>query len=112
MGGIQNTMSIPIYRVLPYPVILPDQGIVKETDFVTIQQRVDKVIVPPDIGHIPHKISSGFSSFTADQWKNWVIYYSIIAMSNILSTNILECWRFGLQSIVLQTANFGASNAS
>ena len=21
MGGIQNTMSIPIYRVLPYPVI-------------------------------------------------------------------------------------------
>ena len=26
MGGIQNTMSIPIYRVLPYPVIVKGIG--------------------------------------------------------------------------------------
>ena len=61
--------------------------------FVAIQERVDKVTVPPDVGRIPNKILSGFSSFTSDQWKNWVIYYSLIAMGNILSTNILECWR-------------------
>ena len=26
MGGIQNTMAIPIYRVLPYPVINNERG--------------------------------------------------------------------------------------
>ena len=25
-GGIQKTMSIPIYRVLPYPVIMTELG--------------------------------------------------------------------------------------
>ena len=81
--------------------ILLDQGIVKETDFVAIQEWMDKVTVPPDIGRIPHKISRGFSSFTSDQWKNWVIYYSLITMGNILSTNILECWRFVLACRIL-----------
>ena len=73
--------------------ILLDKGFVKEIEFGAIQQRVNKVVTPPDIGRIPHKILSGFSSFTADQWKNWVLYYSLIALNNILPTDILECWR-------------------
>ena len=59
--------------------ILVAQKIINETDVVVIQERVDTLIVPSDIGRIPHKILSGFSSFTADQWKNWVMYYSLIA---------------------------------
>ena len=47
----------------------------------------------PGIGRIPHKIFSEFSSFTADQWKNWVLYYSLIAMREYLSGEHLECWR-------------------
>ena len=73
--------------------ILLDKGFVKENEFGAIQQRVNKVVTPPDIGRTPHKILSGFSSFTADQWKNWVLYYSLIALNNILPTDILECWR-------------------
>ena len=75
---------------------------------------MDKVTVPPDIGRISHKILSGFSSFTSDQWKNCVIYYSLIAMGNILSTNILECWHHFVLAcrILFQTANYGASDAS
>ena len=33
------------------------------------QSLVDEFNVPSDIGRIPYKISSGYSSFTADQWK-------------------------------------------
>ena len=73
--------------------ILVGQNIISETDFVVIQERVDSIVVPSDIGRIPHKIMSGFSSFTADQWKNWVVYYSLIALRDILSTDIFECWR-------------------
>ena len=60
---------------------------------MVIQERVDSLIVPSDIGRIPHKILSGFSSFTADQWKNWEMYYSLIALHDILSNDVLECWR-------------------
>ena len=73
--------------------ILVGKKIISETDFVVIQERVDNLIVPPDVGRIPHKILSGFSSFTADQWKNWVMYYSLIALRDILSNDIFECWR-------------------
>ena len=52
--------------------ILVGQKIINETNFVVIQERVDSLVVPSDIGRIPHKILSGFASFTADQWKNWV----------------------------------------
>ena len=50
-------------------------------------------VSPSDIGRIPHKIRSGFSSFTADQWKNWVMYFSLLSLHDILEGDPLECWR-------------------
>ena len=52
-----------------------DKGIIPESSFDVIQQRVDSIRIPTGMGRIPHKIRSGFSAFTADQWKNWVLYY-------------------------------------
>ena len=49
--------------------------------------------VPSDIGRIPYKIEHAFYSFTADQYKNWVVHYSIICLQGILSSEHLECWR-------------------
>ena len=49
-----------------------------------IQTRVDSIRVPSGIGRIPRKIASSFSSFTAEQWKNWVIVYSMFALRSIL----------------------------
>ena len=40
-----------------------------------MQNIVDKIAVPSDIGRIPRKIEQSFSSFTADQWKNWSFYF-------------------------------------
>ena len=70
---------------------------------MVIQERVDTLIVPSDIGRIPHTILSGFSSFTADQWKNWVMYYSLIALCDILllSNDVFECWHFVLACRIL-----------
>lgn len=69
------------------------RGILSDSNFDLIQSRIDSFTVPSDIGRIPHKIRSGFSSFTADQWKNWSIYFSIIALRDIVPSEILECWR-------------------
>ena len=51
------------------------------------------MVVPPDIGRIPNKIKSGFSKFTADQLKNWIVYFSIIALLDLLDSSDLEYWR-------------------
>lgn len=57
-----------------------------------VQERVNSALVPSGIGRIPHKIHSGFASFTADQWKNWVNYFSLIALHDILKDDNMECW--------------------
>ena len=75
--------------------ILIGKDIISETQFNVLQSRVDSVMTPPDIGHIPYKIRSGFS---ADQWKNWVVYFSLIAMRDILSNDVLEFWRHFVQA--------------
>ena len=49
------------------------------------------MVAPMDIGRIPYKIHSGFASFTADQWKNWVNYYSLLCVSDFLHGEHLEC---------------------
>ena len=47
-----------------------EKGILKSNHFEIIQERVDSFVTPSDVGRIPSKIASGFSSFTAEQWKN------------------------------------------
>ena len=70
-----------------------ERGIINEDNFDLIQKRVNEAMVPSGIGRIPFKIRSGFSSFTADQWKNWVNYFSLISLWDILHGDDLECWR-------------------
>ena len=44
------------------------------------------------LGLAKTKISSGFGGFTADQWKNWVIYYSAFALKGILPQEHYDAW--------------------
>ena len=77
-------------------------GKLTSRQFHIIQDRINATVTPPGIGRIPYKISSGFSGFTADQWKNWTNYFSLITMHDILDKDILECWRhFVLASQIL-----------
>ena len=84
--------------------IFIERGILGNSEFELIQQRVNAMVVPPEIGRIPIKIQSGFSSFTADQFKNWVVHYSLIALQGLLSTDQLECWRHFVLACRILTA--------
>ena len=70
-----------------------EQQILTKDNFQIIQSFVDSVNVPTDIGRIPLKIGSGFTGFTADQFKTWIMIYSIPALFGVLPTEHLECWR-------------------
>ena len=63
---------------------------ISSTDMEIVQKRVNASVVPSGIGRIPLKIESGF---TADQWKNWVLYYSIVALRGVVTGEYLECWQ-------------------
>ena len=70
-----------------------------QNDFITkesmkvIQSRADSIRVPSDIGRVPRKIASSFSGFTAEQWKNWVVIYSMFALRGILPQDHYVCWQ-------------------
>ena len=63
-----------------------------DKDFCIIQQRVNSFITPNDIGRIPLKIASNFAGFTAEQWKNWTVYFSLYALQGILPRPHYQCW--------------------
>ena len=63
---------------------------ISDEDFQRIQQLVDSMTVPQDIGRIPGKTSCSFSGFTADQWKNWTTVYSLFALKGVLPDQHLE----------------------
>ena len=67
-------------------------NILNEADFQTLQAKVDALVPPPKIGRIPRKIASGFYSFTADEWKNWVLVYSLYSLVDVLPTHDYQCW--------------------
>ena len=69
-----------------------DEQILTRSQFDHIQQEVDAIRVPPGIGRVPHKISSNFSGFTADQWKNWVCLYSSLCLKELLPSEHYQCW--------------------
>jgi hypothetical protein len=68
------------------------QELVNSSQYEGIQEFVDKMSVPSDVGCIPQKIESGFSGFKADQFKNWINTYSIPALADVLPPPSLECW--------------------
>ena len=68
------------------------QEILCKQHFDIIEQIVSKIKSPYDVGRLPLKISSSFSAFTADQWRNWVTVYSVVSLKGILHPDHLRCW--------------------
>ena len=50
--------------------------------------------MPNDIGRIPNKVGSGYAGFTAEQWRNWVILFSLYSLRDILPQRDFSCWQF------------------
>ena len=57
-----------------------DQGILTKKHFIEIEQIVSNFKTPQNIGRFPLKIASGFSGFTADQWRNWIVIFLPFAL--------------------------------
>ena len=63
-----------------------DGGKLVKSDLEEMEKRAKAIKVPSDLGRIPYKIATGegFSGFTADQWKNFILIYAIPLMWDLL----------------------------
>lgn len=68
------------------------RGVISHNQFDEIQQVVDSFSVPHNVGRIPYKISSGFSSFKADQWCSWTVICSPIVLKDVLPSADYDVW--------------------
>ena len=82
--------------------ILIARDVLSKEALSTLKDRVIRMEVPGNLGRLPKKIVSSFTSFTADEWKNWTLGYSSIALTGLLPADDLACWR----SFVLACQSF------
>ena len=81
-------------------------GLLNKNDVKNIQQIADRIRVPHTVGRLPRKIASGYCSFTADQWKNWTLIYSSVALKGILPAEDFQIWLLFVRVVFLLTRKY------
>ena len=58
-------------------------------DLEKMEKRAKAIKLPTDLGRIPYKIATGegFSGFTADQWKSFIMIYATPIMWDLLDSD-------------------------
>jgi hypothetical protein len=64
-------------------------GKITKPNLELMEKRAKRIKMPADLGRIPYKIATGdgFSGYTADQWKSFIMIYAIPLMWDILDDN-------------------------
>lgn len=44
------------------------------------------------MGRLPSRIGARHGGFTAKQWKNWILIYSVVALNGLLPSSHMGCW--------------------
>ena len=53
----------------------------------TIEYQDKTMEISSDLGRLPANISTNHGSYTAEQWKNWTLLYSLVCLKGILLDN-------------------------
>lgn len=72
--------------------ILIGRDILAKEKLDKIKLRLSRAVVPAGLGRLPTSVNVG-TFLTAEQWKNWTIYFSIYCLHDLLPKEQLECWR-------------------
>ena len=70
-----------------------DLKLFSKSQLKEIEERINSIEVPSDIGRLPMRISSNSGSYTAEQWKNWTLLYSAYCLKDILPEEHFRCWQ-------------------
>ncbi len=69
------------------------EELLQKESFHDIQTKVDSFVTPNGMGRLPRKIETGFAGFTAEQYKNWCLFFSLYALHGSIPRRHLQCWQ-------------------
>lgn len=81
--------------------VVMENGILTKADLATVEERVQALNSPHEVGRLPRKVASKFSGFKADQWRNWTLIFSEVALKGILPLPFYNCWQKFVKAIKL-----------
>ena len=70
-----------------------EDGVVSKGDLKKIQERIESFCSSSDLGRLPGNISSNYGGYTAAQWKNFVLLYSMYVLKGVLPDIHLNYWQ-------------------
>ena len=70
-----------------------DNGLLSSSSLKKIESRIKSLPIPSELGRIPTSISSNAGNFTASEWKNWTLVYSLYCLQGLLPSEHLRCWQ-------------------
>ena len=73
--------------------ILKENGYVSKSYLEKIQEKPDGFVVPHDFDKISGKIVNSFDGFNADEYKNWLLLFSVYSMDGTIPSKDKECLR-------------------
>ena len=78
-----------------------ESGILSNTNLEVIEKRIKQFNIPINVGRIPSNIKASYKSFTANQWKNWIVIYSLVVMKDLMPASHLRCWQLFVRSCII-----------
>ncbi|KAK3109075.1 hypothetical protein FSP39_022559 [Pinctada imbricata] len=69
-----------------------ENGVLTPKHLETIEGRLSEVNASTDIGRIPTHISGNYGVFSAAEWKNWTVSFSLYALCGLLPQDDYRCW--------------------
>ena len=57
-----------------------------------VENKVALITSSRNVGRLPHNILAGFLGLTADQWRNWTVVFSEMAIKGITAEPYFSCW--------------------
>lgn len=127
--GVRYTvlLTLPYYNAITFCMIDPMHNLLlgsaktfvklwierssPSRDFSCIQKEVDAFITPAGFGRLPRKVENGFANFKAQQWKNWILIYSIVCFKPVLSATEYSMWVVFVQACSLLCSRVITHNA-
>jgi hypothetical protein len=90
-----------------------DSGRITKTDLELMEKRANGIKIPADLGRIPHKIAigEGFSGFTADQWRMFIMIYATPIMWDLLGETDRKILLNFVRVCIILTTRILRSNA-
>ena len=69
------------------------KNVLTKKDLKVLEERIHSFDVGTGIGRLPHRIASNYGGYTASQWKNWKLVYSMFCLEGLLPVSYLRCWQ-------------------